>query len=172
MKKKILPISIIFSFIIIFIIFYKGLQNTNIYTPEANINNEIPVFSAKLFYSNKNVNSSDIFESNKFYLLNIWSSWCVPCREEHSSLIELTKNKNIEVVGVNYKDTQVNAKKFLDELGNPYDQIIFDKDGTVGIELGAIGVPESFLIYNGDIIMKYIGPLNGESINEIKLKIK
>ena len=172
MKKKIFPILIIFAFIVIFIIFYKGLRNTNIYTPEININNEIPKFSAKLFYSNKTINSSNIFESNKFYLLNIWSSWCVPCREEHSFLIELTKNKNIEVVGINYKDKQINAKKFLDELGNPYDQIIFDKDGTIGIELGAFGVPESFLIYNHNIIKKYIGPLNNDSINEIKFKIK
>ena len=172
MKQKILLTSIILGFIIIFIIFYKGLQNTNIYTPKTNINNEIPTFSAKLFYSNKTVNSLNIFESNKFYLLNIWSSWCVPCREEHSSLIELTKNKNIEVVGINYKDTQINANKFLDELGNPYDQIIFDKDGTIGIELGAFGVPESFLIYDRNIIKKYIGPLNNDSINEIKFKIK
>ena len=172
MKNKFLPLSIIFIFVIIFIIFYKGLQNTNIYTPEVTANNEIPSFSAKLLYSTKIINSSEIFESNKFYLINIWSSWCVPCKQEHPFLIELKKNKNIEVIGINYKDTQVNANKFLDELGNPYDQIIFDKDGTIGIEWGAFGVPESFLIYNYNIIKKYIGPLNNELINEIKLKIK
>ena len=172
MKNKFLPLSIIFIFVIIFIIFYKGLQNTNIYTPEVTANNEIPSFSAKLLYSNKIINSSEIFESNKFYLINIWSSWCVPCKQEHPFLIELKKNKNIEVIGINYKDTQVNANKFLDELGNPYNQIIFDKDGTIGIEWGAFGVPESFLIYNSTIIKKYIGPLNNELINEIKLKIK
>ena len=172
MKNRFLPLSIIFIFVIIFIIFYKGLQNTNIYTPEVTTNNEIPSFSAKLLYSNKAINSSEIFESNKFYLINIWSSWCVPCKQEHPFLIELKKNKNIEVIGINYKDTQANANKFLDELGNPYDQIIFDKDGTIGIEWGAFGVPESFLIYNYNIIKKYIGPLNNELINEIKLKIK
>jgi cytochrome c biogenesis protein CcmG, thiol:disulfide interchange protein DsbE len=172
MKKKILPISIISVFIIIFIIFYKGLQNTNIYTPETSINNEIPKFSAKLFYSNKTANSLDIFESNKFYLLNIWSSWCVPCRQEHPLLSELKKNKNIEVIGINYKDSKINAEKFLDEHGNPYGKIIFDKDGTQAIEWGAFGVPESFLIFNQKIIKKYIGPLNNELIKEIKLRIK
>ena len=80
MKNKFLPISIICIFVVVFIIFYKGLQDTNIYTPEAQINNKIPSFSAKLFHSNKIVNSSQVFESNKYYLLNIWSSWCVPCK--------------------------------------------------------------------------------------------
>ena len=172
MKNKFFPLSIIFIFIIFFIIFYKGLKNTNIYTPEVLTNNEIPSFSARLLNSNKFINSSEIFESNKFYLLNIWSSWCVPCKQEHQFLIELKKNKNIEVIGINYKDTKTNANKFLDELGNPYDQIIFDKDGTISIEWGAFGVPESFLIYNHNIIKKYIGPLNNELINEIQLKIK
>ena len=172
MKNKFLPLSIIFIFVIVFIIFYKGLQNTNIYTPEVTTNNEIPSFSARLLNSNKVINSSEIFESNKFYLLNIWSSWCIPCKQEHPFLIELKKDKNIEVIGINYKDTQVNANKFLDELGDPYDQIIFDKDGTIGIEWGAFGVPESFLIYNRNIIKKYIGPLNNNLIKEIKLKIK
>jgi cytochrome c biogenesis protein CcmG, thiol:disulfide interchange protein DsbE len=172
MKNKFLSISIICIFIIIFIIFYKSLQDTNIYIPEAKMNNEIPSFSTKLFYSNKIVNSSEIFEPNKFYLLNIWSSWCIPCKQEHPFLIELNKNKNIEVVGINYKDTRINAENFLEELGNPYEDIIFDKDGTKAIEWGAFGVPESFLIYNQKIIKKYIGPLNNESIKEIKSNIK
>ena len=172
MKNRFFPPFIIFIFLIIFVIFYKGLQNTSIYTPEVIINNEIPSFSAKLLYSNKVINSSEIFKPNKFYLINIWSSWCVPCKQEHPFLIELKKNDNIEMIGINYKDTQVNANKFLDEFRNPYDQIIFDKYGTIGIEWGAFGVPESFLIYNRNIIKKYIGPLNKESINEIKLKIK
>ena len=87
MKSKFLPFSISIIFFLIFIIFYKGLQDTNIYTPDVKINNEIPSFSAELFYSGKMVNSSEIFDLNKYYLLNIWSSWCVPCRQEHSILI-------------------------------------------------------------------------------------
>ena len=172
MKNKFLPFSIIFIFIIIFIILYKGLQDTSIYTPEIKINNEIPSFSAELFNSKKIVKSSEIFESNKFYLLNIWSSWCVPCRQEHFLLMDLSKNKNIDIFGINYKDTKINAKYFLDELGNPYSKIIFDKDGIQAIEWGAFGVPESFLIYNSKVIKKYIGPLNNEKIKEIKLIIK
>ena len=172
MKNKLIPLSIIFVFVIIFIIFYKGLQNTNIYTPNTKSSFEIPSVPVKLFNSNKIVNTLEIFSSDKFYLLNIWSSWCVPCRQEHSILMELTKNDNLKVIGINYKDTKKNANNFLKELGNPYDNIIFDNKGTNAIEWGAYGVPESFLINNNKIIKKYIGPLNKRSMEEIKSFIK
>ncbi|WP_435162801.1 DsbE family thiol:disulfide interchange protein [Candidatus Pelagibacter bacterium nBUS_25] len=172
MKNKFLPFSIVLIFITIFIIFYKGLQDTNIYTPEVKINYEVPSVSVELFDSGKTVNTLKIFNTDKFYLLNIWSSWCVPCKQEHLILMDLIKNDNLKIIGINYKDTKKNAKKFLEELGNPYDKIIFDNDGTNAIEWGAYGVPESFLINKNKIIKKYIGPLSKESMEEIKLFIK
>ena len=172
MKNKFLPFSIFIIFIIIFIILYKGLQETNIYIPESKSNYEVPSSMVKLFDTNQSVNTIEIFQSDKLYLLNIWSSWCVPCREEHPFLMELKKNKQLKVVGMNYKDTKKNAKNFLEELGNPYDKIIFDNKGTNAIEWGAYGVPESFLINKDKIIKKYIGPLNQKSIEEIKSYIK
>ncbi|WP_435096560.1 DsbE family thiol:disulfide interchange protein [Candidatus Pelagibacter bacterium nBUS_27] len=172
MKNKLLPFSIVLIFITIFIIFYKGLQDTNIYTPEVKTNYEVPSVSVELFDSGKIVNTLEIFNTDKFYLLNIWSSWCVPCRQEHLILMDLIKNDNLKIIGINYKDTKKNAKKFLEELGNPYDKIIFDNDGTNAIEWGAYGVPESFLINKNKIIKKYIGPLSKESMEEIKLFIK
>ena len=172
MKNKLFPLSITFIFIIIFIVFYKGLKDTNIYTPESKINNEVPSLLVNLFDTSKTVNTIEIFQSDKFYLLNIWSSWCVPCRQEHPILMELAKNDNINVIGINYKDTKKNAKSFLEELGNPYNKIIFDNTGTNSIEWGAYGVPESFLINKNKVIKKYIGPLTERSIEEIKLFIK
>jgi cytochrome c biogenesis protein CcmG/thiol:disulfide interchange protein DsbE len=86
--------------------------------------------------------------------------------------MELAKNDNLEVIGINYKDTKKNANNFLKDLGNPYDNIIFDIKGTNAIEWGAYGVPESFLINNNKIIKKYIGPLNKGSMQEIKSFIK
>ena len=172
MKNKILPITVTLIFIMIFVIFYKGLQDTNIYTPETSSNNEIPAFSVQLFYSNEKISSSEIFDLDQFYLLNIWSSWCVPCRQEHSLLMDLAKNKNIKIFGLNYKDKRSNAEIFLKELGNPYEQIIFDVEGVNAIELGAYGVPETFLIFKNKIIKKYIGPLNQDSIEQIKQLIK
>ena len=172
MKNKFLPFSIFIIFIIIFIILYKGLQETNIYIPESKSNYEVPSSMVKLFDNNQRVNTIENFQSDKLYLLNIWSSWCVPCREEHPILMELKKNEKLKVVGMNYKDTKKNAKNFLEELGNPYDQIIFDNKGTNAIEWGAYGVPESFLINKNKVIKKYIGPLTERSIEEIKLFIK
>jgi cytochrome c biogenesis protein CcmG/thiol:disulfide interchange protein DsbE len=172
MKNKLFPFFIITIFIFIFIIFYKGLQDTNIYTPAVKNNNEIPSFSANLFYSDETVQSLEIFDSNKYYLLNIWSSWCVPCRQEHPLLMGLAKDKNIHVLGLNYKDTKINAKEFLKKLGNPYEKIIFDNEGVKAIEWGAFGVPESFLIYNNKVLEKYVGPLNQDLVKKIKLLIR
>jgi cytochrome c biogenesis protein CcmG/thiol:disulfide interchange protein DsbE len=86
--------------------------------------------------------------------------------------MNLSKNKNIELVGINYKDTKINAKNFLTELGNPYKEIIFDDKGIIAIEWGAYGVPESYLIKDGIIIKKYIGPLNRKLFNEINFLAK
>ena len=116
LKNKILPISIVFVFIIIFIIFYHGLQNTNIYTPDSKTSFEVPSVSVKLFNSDEIINTLEIFNSDKFYLLNIWSSWCVPCKQEHPILMELMQNDNLKVIGLNYKDTKKNAIDFLKEL--------------------------------------------------------
>ena len=100
--------------------------------------------------------------------MNIWSSWCVPCKSEHPFLMVLSNQKNIEIIGLNYKDNNQNAKKFLMELGNPYEIILLDKYGTISIDWGAYGVPESFLIYNKKIIKKITGPIDKDLLLEIK----
>ena len=172
MKSKLFSITLFIIFTSVFLIFYKGLQNSNIYTPENNIEKKIPSFEVKEFASENIVNSNKIFERDKFYILNIWSSWCVPCREEHKYLMELSKEDKIELIGLNYKDKYENAKNFLDELNNPYNSIYLDQDGTISIEWGAYGVPESFLIYNNKIIRKIIGPISQKLLFEIKDIIK
>jgi len=172
MKNKILPFSVIIVFGIIFSIFFKGLEDSKIYTPDISIKKEIPVFDIKDFFSQENVKSSNIFEFDKIYLLNIWSSWCVPCRQEHPFLMSLNTDNKVNIVGMNYKDNTKSAENFLNELGNPYKKIFVDLDGTIAIEWGAYGVPESFLIYNNEIIKKYIGPLNQQLVDEINLFIK
>ena len=96
MKNKILPFLIFFIFIIIFIVFYKGLQNTNIYTPESKTSFEVPSVSVKLFNSDEIINTLEIFNSDNYYLLNIWSSWCIPCKQEHPILMELKQNDNLK----------------------------------------------------------------------------
>ena len=172
MKNKTLPFLLIIVFGIIFSIFYKGLEDSKIYTPDVNVKKKIPVFNTKDFFSGKNLKSSSIFELDKIYLLNIWSSWCLPCRQEHPFLMSLNSDNKVNIVGMNYKDNFKNAENFLNELGNPYEEIFIDLNGTIAIEWGAYGVPESFLIYNNEIIEKYTGPLNQDIIDEINLLIK
>ncbi len=167
MKNKIYPILLIIFFFTIFFIFYKGLKNTNIYIPKTDIKKKIPSYEAYLFDSDKLINSNEIFKENKFYLMNIWSSWCIPCREEHVFLVSLSKQKNLEIIGLNYKDNIENAKSFLNEFSSPYKLIISDPDGTIAIEWGAYGVPETFIIHNKKIIKKIIGPINDKLALEI-----
>lgn len=171
MKKRAISSLIIISLIFVFVIFYKSLNKSNLYEPTNNIKN-IPQFLAISFHSQEEINSKKIFSENKYYLLNIWASWCVPCRDEHSILVNLSKYKQLEIIGLNYKDKLINAQKFLNELGDPYKIILLDQDGTRAIEWGAFGVPETFLIYQNRIVKRFIGPLNQNLLVEIEQIIK
>ena len=168
MKISVFRIFLISLFIIIFLIFYKGLNNTNIYTPNFNSEKNIPYIENEIFNTNNKINSKEIFKGNKFYLMNIWASWCIPCRDEHPFLMKLSALKNIEIIGLNYKDKNKNAKNFLRKLKNPYKLILSDRDGTNAIEWGAYGVPESFIIHNKKIIKKVIGPIDQDTFLQIK----
>jgi len=172
MKFKIAPLVITVLFIFFFTIFFKGLKTSNIYVPVNYFQKEIPSFTAQLFNTKIIVSSDEIFKDDKYYLMNIWASWCTPCREEHVYLMDLKKQKNLDLIGLNYKDKNINAKNFLNEFKNPFEDIFLDQDGLIAIEWGAYGVPESFLIHNKKIIKKIVGPLNNDSIIEIKKLIK
>jgi cytochrome c biogenesis protein CcmG/thiol:disulfide interchange protein DsbE len=96
----------------------------------------------------------------KVWVLNVWASWCAPCREEHPLVMELARRKLAPVYGLNYKDTRPAGMAFLTQLGNPYEASLFDADGRVGIDYGVYGVPETFVIdKQGTIRFKHIGPL-------------
>tara|TARA_B110000971_G_scaffold130294_1_gene133196 strand:- start:96 stop:617 length:522 start_codon:yes stop_codon:yes gene_type:complete len=173
MKSKLILFVVIIFLSFCFVIFYKGLNNSNTYKPKFTDEKNIPIFKAKDFNSKDYINSEKIFEENIFYIVNIWASWCVPCRTEHPLLMELSKNKLVKLIGINYRDNSNNAKKFINEFGNPYSQIILDNEGTLSVEFGAYGVPETFIINkNKKIIKKFIGPINEKIVEEIKLIIK
>ena len=171
MKNRIFFSLVAVLIIFIFVVFYRGLNQSSFYEPKSKIKN-IPEFSAITFFQKQEINSKNIFDKDKFYLVNIWASWCIPCRDEHSFLLNLSKNDKMEIIGLNYKDSLKNAEKFLDELGNPYKKILIDKDGTKAIEWGAFGVPETFLVFENKIIKRFIGPLNIKSVKEIKKTIQ
>jgi len=170
-KLNLFVVTIFLSFC--FVIFYKGLNHSNTYAPQIINKKNIPIFEAKDFNSNINITSKKIFKEDIFYIVNIWASWCVPCRTEHPLLMELSKNQSIKLIGLNYRDNQINAKNFINEFGNPYSQILIDNEGTLSVEFGAYGVPETFIIdKNKRIIKKFTGPINEKIIEEIKIIIK
>tara|TARA_R100001129_G_scaffold139002_1_gene100242 strand:- start:3261 stop:3881 length:621 start_codon:yes stop_codon:yes gene_type:complete len=105
--------------------------------------------------------------SGKLALVNVFASWCVPCRQEHPYLLELSKDPRIEVVAINYKDKTENALRFLGELGNPYAAVGIDPRGQSSIDWGVYGIPETYLVGpDGTILFKQIGPFTDEAIKE------
>ncbi|MDA7552040.1 DsbE family thiol:disulfide interchange protein [Candidatus Pelagibacter sp.] len=173
MKNKFFLCFIIFFFIFCFIVLFKGLKNPKTYIPDTTFGNSFSKFVSNDLFSGKEIYSEELFKNDKVYVLNIWASWCLPCREEHPKLMKLKENSKLEVIGLNYKDDVNNAKNFINKFGNPYSKIITDKDGTISISMGAYGVPETFIIgKNKMILKKFIGPLNNQSLNQIELLLK
>ena len=174
MKNKYYKFSIVIFFIFTFLIFYYGLKQKNFYTPEDISIKTLPNLFLKDFYTNNETSFNNILTDSNYYLINIWASWCLPCKKEHAFLLDLNKNYNLVMIGINYKDNIENAKSFILNLGNPYDFIIKDYKGFIAIELGAYGVPETYLIRNSnnEILKKYIGPINEKKLKEIKSIIK
>jgi cytochrome c biogenesis protein CcmG/thiol:disulfide interchange protein DsbE len=103
----------------------------------------------------------------KVSLLNVWASWCVACREEHPVLMALARQGIVNIYGLNYKDTRADATRWLQQFGDPYQVSAFDEQGTVGIDYGVYGVPETYVIDKQGIIRhKVIGAVNEENLQK------
>ena len=110
---------------------------------------------------------TDAAMAGRLTLVNVFASWCVPCRQEHPILKELAKDERLTVVGINYKDRNDNALRFLGELGNPYDAIGVDPNGKAAIDWGVYGIPESYLVGpDGTILYKKVGPFDERSLTQ------
>jgi len=173
MKNKILIILLVFFLSFCFFVLFKSLESSSIYVPEKKEDRQLTEFVSEDFFTKKKITSSEIFQGSDYYILNIWASWCAPCKEEHPQLMELSKNSSIKLIGLNYKDDPKKAKKFLKKLGNPFSIIITDQTGIVSIEFGGYGIPETFLINKDKKIIKtFIGNLSNESVRQINSIIK
>jgi len=110
---------------------------------------------------------TDAAIAGQLALVNVWASWCVPCRQEHPILLELSRDPRIVLVGINYKDKNENALRFLDELGNPFAAVGIDPVGKSAIDWGVYGVPETYLVApDGTILFKQIGPFTEDSLRD------
>jgi len=110
---------------------------------------------------------NDAAVKGKLTLVNVWASWCLPCREENPIILDLAKDPRLTVVGINYKDQTDNALRFLGELGNPFSAIGIDPRGKAAIDWGVYGIPESYLVdASGTIVYKRVGPFDEKSLKE------
>ena len=104
----------------------------------------------------------------KVSLVNVWASWCIPCHDEAPLLTELAKDKRLQMVGINYKDTPENARRFLGRYGNPFGVVGVDGNGRAGIEWGVYGVPETFIVgREGKVVYKLVGPVTPDNIDGV-----
>ena len=166
--QKIIKITIIFLLIFILGIFFLSLNKSSNYNTESLVGNKLGEIELVRF-EDDSIFTNDDFKKNSFTLINFWASWCAPCRIEHPQLMELSKENNIKILGVNFKDKKINALKFLKDLGDPYEYLTRDSNGKQSVNFGIYGIPESILIDNKlTIIKKFVGPLTKQDLNNIK----
>jgi cytochrome c biogenesis protein CcmG/thiol:disulfide interchange protein DsbE len=163
MNRYLLPLGI-FLVLVVFLGIGLGLNPREI--PSPLIDKPAPAFElVQLHEPGKSLTTQDM--QGKVWLLNVWASWCVSCREEHPVLVELAKTKVVPIVGLNYKDQRPEALRWLQQFGDPYVMSIVDGDGRVGINYGVYGVPETFVIdKTGVIRYKQIGPVTPKALQE------
>ena len=163
MNRYLLPLGI-FLVLVVFLGIGLGLNPREI--PSPLIDKPAPAFElVQLHEPGKSLTTQDM--QGKVWLLNVWASWCVSCREEHPVLVELAKTRVVPSVGLNYKDQRPEALRWLQQFGDPYVLSIVDGDGRVGINYGVYGVPETFVIDKAGVIRyKQIGPVTPKALQE------
>ena len=168
--QKVIKFLTTLIFLFVIVVFYFSLNKDPSYQTNSLVGKKLVELNLESFDGDYNLSTKD-FKKNNFTLFNFWASWCSPCRVEHPILMSLSKSKKLKLVGINFKDKKNNAKKFLKELGNPYNLIAKDEIGKKSVNFGIYGIPESILVNKEMIVIKkFIGPLNTQDYNEI-LKI-
>lgn len=166
MKRIFLLLTPLTILVALIALFATNIDRDPNYIPSALLDKPVPDISMPLLdlgadYDNPGIDPDDFL--GQVTVLNVFASWCIPCRDEHPLLMELAET-DVLIYGINQKDAPENARTFLDELGNPYDRIGADSNGRASIEWGVYGVPETFVINaQGIITYKHIGPLSRES---------
>lgn len=163
MNRFLLPLA---GFVVLVAFLGIGLTLNPREVPSPLIDRPVPAFRlAQLAQPDLGFSHKDML--GQVWLLNVWASWCVSCREEHPLLVELSRTRVVPVIGLNYKDKPPEARAWLRQFGDPYVLSATDLDGRVGIDFGVYGVPETFVIDRAGVIRyKQIGPLTPESLEK------
>ncbi len=159
MWRYLLPI-VLFGLLVA--VFARGLQLDPSYVPSPLIGKSIPEFTLPtLKDANRNLSQGDLL--GEVSLLNVWATWCVGCRQEHGYLVELARDGQVPIYGLNWKDDSARAREWLQQLGDPYVASAVDIEGRVAIDFGVYGAPETFLIAaDGTVLYKHLSPLTPE----------
>lgn len=156
-------------FLLLAMFLLRGLKLDPAAMPSALLDKPLPAFSLYTLENHQTVTEKNI--KGQKALLNVWATWCITCRVEHPFLMRLSKS-GVLIYGINYKDSDTDAKQWLGDKGNPYRLTISDNNGTLGIDLGVFGAPETYLIdAKGVIRYKHVGDLNEKNWNEKLQKI-
>src|SRR5699024_364621 len=151
-----MPVIIFFALVVLF---YMSLGRDTQALPSALKGKEVPAFALPDLLDADNTHTEEIFKG-RWALLNVWGSWCPTCYVEHPYFVQLAR-EGINIVGMNYKDTQAKAEKYLADLGNPYTEVFVDNDGDFALDLGVYGAPETYLINpEGVILVRHAGEVN------------
>jgi len=147
-------------FVVIMGFLWKGLQKDPHQLPSALLDKPVPEFNyPSLLHTGQTVTEKQF--SGHVSLLNVWATWCITCHAEHSVLMDIANSKAVIIYGLNYKDDPIAAKQWLEKYGNPYQEVISDNKGTLAIDFGVYGSPETFIIdRHGIIRYKYIGAVS------------
>ena len=173
MKKKILIFPFIaFLFILIVFFYLLVIERDPLELPSVLIDKKVPIFETESLLHKKRFISKNEFDSETT-LVNFFATWCAPCREEHVYIKLLSSEKKLKIIGVNYKDDINKTVAWLEELGNPYSDVIVDSKGHIGIDWGVYGIPETFIV-NSKGIIKYrlVGPITKKKYNAFYSKIQ
>lgn len=163
MKRFLIPLAV---FVVLLVFLAIGLTLNPRDVPSPLKNKPAPAFTLpQLAAADRNFSPDQM--KGKVWLLNVWASWCVSCRQEHPLLVSFAKDGKVPIVGLNYKDQLPDAKRWLEKFGDPYVLSAVDADGRVGIDYGVYGVPETYVIDKaGTIRMKHTGPITPESLQK------
>ena len=172
MKNKLLILPSIFFAIILSIFFYLLITERNPSEIPSNLlNKNVPFFEAESLFKNEKFISSQEFK-NEIILVNFFATWCKPCRDEHVYIKRFSNKKGIKVIGINYKDNSKKTIEWLKNLGNPYSDVLIDKNGRVAIDWGVYGIPETFIVNRSGIIKyRHVGPITNKIYKKINLII-
>ena len=168
MSRYLWPLGI---FLVLVVFLGKGLTLDPREVPSPLVGKAAPPFELpQLHEPNRKFSPAEM--KGRVWLLNVWASWCVSCRDEHPVLVELSRTKVVPIYGLDYKDSRDDALRWLTQFGNPYDMSVADNDGRIGIDYGVYGVPETYVIDKAGVIrFKQIGPVNPEVLQKTILPL-